>query len=147
MQSFPTTDQELYLQDLLSTHADVLRPLLDGLWPIQPWKVEQFGPLTKYTLGQMEDKRWAMLHRLCRPDSGKPHDHPCQMESHRIKGSYWERIYTNGGVQDVLREAGSSHVIEPDCVHLITELPEGEAWTLCFTGPVVRQWRHYPEMV
>ena len=136
------------LKNLLATHAEPVRALLpDYLHHLVPFKVERFGPLTKYTLGQLPDGRWAMLHRVIRPDSGAPHCHPCQMESHRIKGSYWERLYRNGTVQDVLREEGSSHVIEADCIHLLTALPQGEVWTLVLSGPVVRKWRHYPGLV
>jgi hypothetical protein len=134
------------LEQLLSTHAHVIQPLLGDLWPVNPWKVEQFGPLTKYTLGPMEDGRWAMLHRLTEPDHGAPHDHPVAFTSIIIKGSYLERVYQNGTVQELLWEAGSSHDIAPDYIHTITELPEGECWSLCFAGPVVREWKHYPTL-
>jgi hypothetical protein len=136
------------LDGLLAEYGDTIRALLPGyLHALVPFKVEQFGPLTKYTLGQLPNGRWAMLHHVIRPDSGPPHCHPCQMHSHRIKGSYWERLYQNGTARDVLRTEGSNHVIEPECVHLLTELPQGDAWTLVFAGPVVRQWRHYPELL
>ena len=136
------------LKNLLATHADAIRTLLpEHLHHLIPFKTEQFGPLTKYTLGQLPDGRWAMLHHLTKPDHGAPHNHPCQMHSYRIKGSYWERLYQKGAVRDVLREEGSNHVIEADCVHLLTELPQGEVWTLCLAGPVVRRWRHYPKLV
>lgn len=140
------TDQQ-QLEALLATHSDVLRELLPAhLDPARPFEVRHFGPLTKYTLGQAEDGDWLHLHHLTEPDTGSPHCHPCRMLSTRIKGRYWERLFQAGGTQDVLREEGTSHVIEPDCVHLLTHLPDGEVWTLVKTGPVVRQWQHYPEL-
>lgn len=142
----PTTHHP-QLQTLLATHAHVLRPLLGHLWPVTPFKVQQFGPLTKYTLGQMPDGTWAMLHHVTQPDVGAPHSHPCRFHSYRIKGSYWERLFVKGRTQDVLREEGSNHVIEPNCIHSLTSLPEGDCWTLCFSGPVVRRWRHYPKLL
>ncbi|TGE05579.1 hypothetical protein [Hymenobacter fodinae] len=136
------------LEQLLSTHGEVLQALLQPLWPINPFKVEQFGPLTKYTLGQMPDGRWAMLHRLTEADTGSPHDHPTRMDSHVLKGAYWEIIYhEDGRTERVLRAAGGYHTIWPHTVHRIVELPEGECWTLVLAGPVVREWRHYPELV
>ncbi|MCC2547737.1 hypothetical protein LJY25_14875 [Hymenobacter sp. BT175] len=135
------------LETLLVTHADTLRPLLGSLWPVRPQKVEYFGPLTKYTVGPMPDGRWAMFHHIREADTGPPHCHPCQMDILLLKGSYAERIYRNGGAEDVLRVAGDFHTIEPERIHQLFALPEGEAWSLCFAGPVVRQWRHYPELV
>lgn len=132
------------LTTFLATHQTTLTSLL-GYWPVQVWKEEQFGPLTKYTLGQMPDGRWAMLHHIRAVDTGLPHCHPCRMDSYRFQ-SYVERLFFPGGrTEEVLREAGSSHTIEPDCIHLLVGLPEGEAWTLVFAGPVVREWRHYSE--
>lgn len=133
------------LDTLLATHEDTLRSLL-GYWPVTVWKMEQFGPLTKYTLGEMPDGRWVMLHHLRGVDTGPPHDHPCMLESHGIAGSYWEQLYhADGRTELVLRAAGGHHTIWPETVHSVVGLPEGECWTLCFAGPVVRQWRHYSE--
>jgi hypothetical protein len=134
------------LDDLLATHADVLQPLLGPLWPVRPFDVKQYGPLTKYSLGQV-DGEWLHLHHVTEVDQGAPHCHPCRMFSTRIKGRYWERIYVDGLVQEVLREEGTSHLIEPECIHLLTGLPDGEVWTLVRTGPVVREWQHYPELL
>jgi hypothetical protein len=128
------------LEALLATHADVLKPLLGPLWPVHPIEVKQYRPLTKYTLGPLEGE-WVHLHHVTEPDQGAPHCHPCRMFSTRIKGSYWERVYKDGQSMDVLRTEGSSHVIEPDTVHLLTSLPDGEVWT------VVREWHHYPELL
>lgn len=136
------------LASLLSAHAPVLQPLLGPLWPVRPFKTEQFGPLTKYTLGQMPDGRWAMLHCLAGPDQGPPHDHPTRMDSHIIAGSYWETVYHEGGrTERVLRAAGGHHTIWPHTVHVITDLPQGCAWSLAFGHDVVREWRHYPELL
>ncbi|SNR92107.1 hypothetical protein [Hymenobacter mucosus] len=125
--------------------ATYYAPLLGNLWPVRPFKVEQFGPLTKYTLGEMPDGRWAMLHRLTEADAGSPHDHPCDMESHGIHGSYCEQVFCPGPMFK-LWGPGSSHHIGADCIHRITKLYNEEVWTLVFAGPVVRQWKHYPEL-
>lgn len=137
-----------HLTALLATHTEALRALLpDSLWPLTPCKVEQFGPLTKYTLGPLEDGRWVMLHHITEADDGAPHDHSVEFESHVLVGGYVERIFKDGQPEEVLREAGSTHVIAPECIHQLISLPEGACWTLCFAGPVIRQWRHYPELV
>lgn len=47
---------------LLATRAPELQALLPAhLWPLAPLKIEQFGSLTKYTLGEAEPGVWAML--------------------------------------------------------------------------------------
>lgn len=135
------------LEAFTTRNETVLRSLLGPHWPVRPWKVEQFGPLTKYTLGPMADGRWVMLHHLTRPDSGSPHDHPCSLESHVIEGSYTEQVYLGEAIATITWKPGSVHEIPDDYIHLITDLPEGEVWTLCFAGPVVREWKHYPDLV
>lgn len=136
-----------HLQALLATHAAQLQALLPPhLWPVRPVEVRQFGPLTKYTLGPDGDE-WLHLHHLTQPDTGAPHDHPTDIFTTRIKGRYWERTWEGGIAWDQLHEEGSSSVIEAGCIHLLTALPDGEVWTLARTGPVVREWRHYPELV
>jgi hypothetical protein len=144
------------LDGLLAEYGDTIRALLpDYLHALVPFKVEQFGPLTKYTLGQLPDGRWAMLHHITRPDTGPPHDHPVAFEAHIISGGYRETIYylppdDNDGLvfaEDIDRRPGSHHFISPDCIHRLTGLPTGDSWSLCFAGPVVRECRHYPELV
>lgn len=134
------------LHSLLATHAAQLQAHLPPhLWPLAPVEVKQYGPLTKYTLGP-DGEEWLHLHHLTQPDAGAPHCHPTRIYTTRIKGDYWERIFTEGRAVDVLREEGTSNVIEADCIPLLTGLPQGEVWTLARTGPVVRQWQHYPEL-
>ena len=136
------------LQSLLATHAAVLQPLLGPLWPVRPFKTEQFGPLTKYTIGQMPDGRWAMFHCLTAPDLGAPHDHPTRMDVVIIDGGYWETIFCDDGrTERVFRAPGGNHTIWPHTVHSITDLPHGRAWSLAFGHEVVRDWRHYPELL
>lgn len=135
------------LSALLATHAAQLQEVLPPhLWPVRPIETKKYGPLVKYTLGQAEDGDWLHLHHVTQADTGAPHCHPCQMFSTRIKGSYWERLFSEGAAQDVYRAEGTSHLIAADCIHLLTALPEGEVWTLVKTGPVVRKWQHYPEL-
>jgi len=140
-----------HLAALLTTHADQLQALLPPhLWPLAPVEIRQYGPLTKYTLGPDGDE-WLHLHHLTEADSGAPHDHPTRMDCRLLKGSYTERIWHlrqgEYKLENALREAGDRNVIEADRIHLLTSLPEGEVWTLARTGPVVREWRHYPELL
>jgi hypothetical protein len=136
------------LRAFLIDYGSTLAPLLGPLWPLKSYGRSIYSEeFTAYQLGQMPDGRWVKLHHFRGPDRGAPHDHPTQIHSFRIKGSYWERVYLKGGTLDVLRAEGSDHVIEPDTIHQLTSLPEGECWTLSFTGPVVREWRHYPELL
>lgn len=146
------------LQALLDTHAAQLQKLLPPhLWPVQPFKIEQFGALTKYTLGPAypapggRGDVWAMLHHLTAPDAGPPHDHPVTFESHILAGGYRETVYRPGHpthpFENVDRRPGSCHNINADTIHRITDLPAGDCWSLCFASPVVREWRHYPELV
>lgn len=135
------------LESLLATHADALRELLpEHLRHLDPFEIKQFGPLTKYTLGQLPDGRWAHLHYLSGPDQGDMHDHPCDIESVGIKGSYLELRRLGNGVKELLRRAGQRRLIPAACVHIIVWVSKGGCWTLVFTGPVVRNWRHYPEL-
>lgn len=137
------------LTALLATHADQLQRLLPPhLWPLNPCKVEQFGPLTKYTLGEAEPGVWAMLHCLPQAhDTRNPHGHPCRMDSHGIKGSYWEKSYhEHGRTEMTLRAAGGHYTIWPHTIHEVVGVVDGPAWTLVFAGPVVNEVRHYPEL-
>jgi hypothetical protein len=139
------------LLELVNLYADHLRHLLGPLWPLGNCDgVAYSDHFTKYTLGQMPDGTWAHLHHFTGPDQGTPHNHPCTITSHGIAGSYLERIFTPEGegyrTEDVLRTAGGFHVIAPECIHKLLSLPDGECWTLCFTGPVVNEWRHFPEL-
>lgn len=145
--NYPYSDL-LALEQLLDTKAGIIQTLLPAhLWPVRPFKVEQFGPLTKYTLGEAWPGTWVMLHRLTQPDSGAPHCHPCPLLTHIITGGYAEVEFRNGG--RIYRDwiPGSSHYIASDCIHIIPRLLADECWSLVFAGPVEREWRHYPELV
>lgn len=151
MSTIHTPAQLQALQDLQETHAEVLQQLLGPYYQLPPLEIRQYGPLTKYTLGRMPDGRWAHLHYLERPDEGAPHCHPVDFTSHVIKGSYVERIWHlrqgEYKVEHVLREPGQTpHLISAERIHSIVALPQGECWTLVFSGPVIRQWQHYPEL-
>lgn len=140
-------NHDQHLTALLATHAAQLQALLpEHLWPLAPVEVKQYGPLRKYTIGQMPDGRWAHLHYLDGPDQGDMHDHPCDIESIGIKGAYLELRRLGTGVKELLRRAGQRRSIPAACVHIIVWVSKGGCWTLVFTGPVVRQWRHYPHL-
>jgi hypothetical protein len=136
-----------HLEALLAARAGTIQTLLPPhLWPLRPFKVEQFGALTKYTLGEAWPGTWAMLHRLAAPDAGPPHCHPCPLLTHIITGGYAEVEFRNGG--RIYRDwvPGSSHFIAADCIHTIPRLLADDCWSLVFAGPVVREWQHYPEL-
>lgn len=136
------------LNQLLTAHADVLAPLLGPLWPVEHvFERKQYGPLTKYTLAPMPDGRWAMLHRLAGIDHAPPHSHPCRMDSYGIDGEYWELSYHEDSRTELtLRAAGGHYTIWPETVHKAVGIPSGVAWTLVFSGPVVNEAKHYPEL-
>lgn len=135
------------LAALLAECADVLAPLLGPLWPVTHYKKEQFGPLTKYTIGPCGDE-WLMLHYLAAPDPGPPHCHPCNMRCQLLQGHYLERQFLpERGTRDVVRSAGDNYTIRPERIHQILSVSVGGAWSCCAAGPVVREWRHYPELV
>lgn len=137
------------LEQLLATHAARLQALLPPGWPIpldmprRAWG-EDF---VVYELGQLPDGRHAKLHHFLRADQGPPHCHFCEIESHGLKGDYVERIYKNGLTWDVRRPASGHHVIAADTVHRLVSLPDGDAWTVCFTGLAVREGHHHAEIV
>jgi len=144
--------EDLALEELLTLKGGLLRELLPPhLDPLRPFKVENFGPLRKYTLGEAWPGTWVMLHHLLGTESGPPHCHPVAFQSTILLGSYLERVYhpTEEGchVQDILRSEGSAHHIAAECIHKLIALPDEHCWTLVFAGPVVREWRHHPELV
>jgi hypothetical protein len=140
------TDQQ-QLDALLATHADEIRAHLpDYLHHLTPFKTERFGPLTKYTLGQLPDGRWAMLHCLSQPDQGPPHCHPCDMQVYIIAGGYYERRFRLDSAGSAipyrvtLRMPGESNYIAADCIHSIFELANGPSWSLA-TGSITPSYR------
>lgn len=136
------------LQAVLEECGPAIAALIGPLWPLRGFeKIAYSNEFTAYQLGQLPDGRWAKLHHFKGRDRGAPHDHPCPLEVHCIKGSSVERVYYPGGTEDILHQAGSSYFISPARTHEIIDLPEGEYWSLVFTGDVAREWRHYPELV
>ena len=84
----------------------------------------------------------AVIHHFSEKDNNEHiHDHPFSFTSHILKGSYVERIYEiseDGTYTSSIhrREEGSSHFVPASTIHEITELPEGECFTLIRPG----QW-------
>jgi hypothetical protein len=84
----------------------------------------------------------AVIHHFSEKDKNEHiHDHPFSFTSHILKGSYVERIYEiseDGTYTSSIhrREEGSSHFVPASTIHEITELPEGECFTLIRPG----QW-------
>ncbi len=61
-------------------------------------------------------------------------------------GSYCEQVFTPGGTMIRLMGPGMTRYIGAYTIHRITQLYGSEVWTLVKAGPVVHQWRHYPEL-
>lgn len=147
MDSLRTPDPHLVA--LLATHAAALQKLLPPpLWPLAPIEVKHYGLLTKYVLGEARPGIWAMLHRLDGSDaSACPHNHPCRFDSYGIKGGYWEHSHHEDGRTELtLRVAGGHYTIWPHTIHEVVAVLDGPAWTLVFAGPVVSDWKHFPEL-
>lgn len=78
----------------------------------------------------------AVIHHFSEKDQNEHiHDHPFGFTSHILKGSYIERIYEilDDGTyisSEHHRTEGSTHYVPAHTIHEITELPEGECFTL-----------------
>jgi hypothetical protein len=142
---------EQALTALLATHAATLQALLPACrWPVAPdAPARAWGnDFVVYELGQLPDGRWAKLHHFLRADTGPPHCHCCDLDSIGLVGSYVERRYLPDGSRvEVVRGAGGRHAIAAETIHKLVALPEGDAWTLVFTGPAAREGRHHPELL
>ncbi|GAB3689346.1 hypothetical protein GCM10027592_05610 [Spirosoma flavus] len=90
-----------------------------------------------------------VIHHFKGPDKGGPHDHPFRFRTHILKGSYIERVYsyTSDGqwrFEDIERKAGTTHLVEAECIHELIHLPEGDCWTVIQPEQKVREpgfWR------
>jgi len=73
------------------------------------------------------------LHHFTGPDKDGPHDHPFAFTTNILAGGYVEQVWKRrkGYWQPyvIARPAGTSHLVEADCIHRIIELPEGECIT------------------
>jgi hypothetical protein len=77
----------------------------------------------------------AVIHHFTSIAGENAHSHPFRFTSHVLKGGYTERVYSqradgSWGHHDIERKPGTTHVVEPDCIHEIIDLPEGECYTL-----------------
>lgn len=86
-----------------------------------------------------------VIHHFTAKDTGSPHCHPFGFTTHILQGGYVERVYTvetDGSWTSELfyRKAGTVHSVEATHIHEITELPEGECYTLIMPKEKVREW-------
>ena len=120
----------------------------DGLCPTYMWRL---------TLLRLPNGRRLYLHHFVGDDWCKdPHDHPKVFWSIGLKGGYDEDVYEATGYE-VSSDPNeySGPVLEPRTIewrapwfrrfdathiHRIRAAHTGGAWTLCYTGPVTRQW-------
>ena len=78
------------------------------------------------------------------PDTGDPHDHPFNFVTHILYGGYWERVFSlDGNYSDHFREPGTSHKVTAETIHLITDLPAGECYTLMVHEDIFRETRYW----
>ena len=78
-----------------------------------------------------------MVHRIVRPDYSRcQHDHPWWFIAVMLKGGYTEIA----GNLTLKHEPGDFLYRRATFRHAITDLTEGEAWTLILRGRYVRDW-------
>jgi hypothetical protein len=81
------------------------------------------------------------LHRILRNDDDRAlHDHPWWNLSYLLSGSYTEHVIEQGGVHKALVRAERSMTFRRASRAHRLELHDGPAWSLFFTGPVIREW-------
>jgi hypothetical protein len=79
-----------------------------------------------------------LLHRMHAPVEHQHfHDHPWNFWSIVLWGGYSERIR---GAGTEWRGAGSIRYRRAECAHKTTTY-DRVSWSLCFTGPKIREWR------
>jgi hypothetical protein len=83
------------------------------------------------------------IHKIWKPDFGLVHDHPTEILTTILEGSYWERVYTvnedcTWSFEDFHRKRGETRLIEATTIHEILSLPDGDCYTLILPGPIVR---------
>ena len=86
------------------------------------------------------------LHQILRDDDDRAlHDHPWANFSIVLDGGYWDVTADRGGhLRRQWLGAGAVKPRLPWAAHRI-EVGFGQAWTLFFTGPRVRQWGFWCE--
>lgn len=88
------------------------------------------GGMVKLHLGTPDKPR--VVHWFTHPDHGDPHDHAqFGFWSTILEGSYVEERYrTDGSFERIHRRKGDRFYVDPDAIHRIVGLPDGETWTL-----------------
>lgn len=80
-----------------------------------------------------------LLHRMYAPvKHAHYHDHPWNFWSIVLWGGYEEVI--RGGITE-WRRPGSIRYRTAETAHITTTYDRGVSWSLCFTGPKIREWR------
>ena len=93
------------------------------------------GGMLKIHLGTPDRAR--VIHWFSAPDNGDPHDHKqWGFWSTVIHGSYVEEHYLlDGSCERIHRKTGDRFYVDPDHIHRIVELPEGECFTMIEPDP------------
>ena len=111
-------------------------------------RIERMHPgMVKVHLGTLDKPR--VIHWFSHPDHGDPHDHRQWGFWSEVKaGSYIEERYQlDGTFERIHRKPGDRFYVEPEAIHRIVELPEGECWTVIEPDPhtgqdsAFYQWR------
>lgn len=91
----------------------------------------------------------AVIHNFTDVDHGFPHDHPFAFTSHILHGWYNEKIYnieTDGTCHSKSikrRSAGTSHTVEANTIHRITDISEGGCYTLIIPEQKIQEPAFY----
>ena len=104
--------------------------------PAVDLRVERMAPhMVKLHLGTPDKPR--VVHWMSAPDWGDPHDHAqFGFWSSVLAGSYVEERYRrDGSFERIHRRQGDRFYVEPDAIHRIVDLPDGECWTVIEPDP------------
>ncbi|HXG85966.1 MAG TPA: hypothetical protein VNI84_18235 [Pyrinomonadaceae bacterium] len=90
----------------------------------------------------------AVIHHFTAQDTGSPHDHPFSFTSHILSGGYIEKVFHvdedgKWTSEWIDRKPGTVHTVEATHIHQITDLPEGECYTLIIPKEKVREPRFW----
>jgi hypothetical protein len=126
---------------------------MDRIYPINVKVIEANPGFTIYDTNIHESSPWPFMtryHRFSVVESGRPHDHPFELEIYipRGGGGYVEEAFTvhddgSWSSQFIERAAGSTFVLPATHIHRIVELKAIPVWTHVITGRWERDWRFW----
>lgn len=117
-----------------------------------PWLYDINGPdgtlyLRRFTLLKLFGWK-LLLHRIARPDySRELHDHPWSFITVVLRGGYVEQVESLDGewAQFRANRPGRVRFNRLPFPHRVTELINGDSWSLVIHGPDRREWGFYTD--